>query len=209
MLPERIWVLTPFSVGISSTVRVLSRDRPNLDSNPYCETVFFSKVFPFNNIFHRPSFLHDLANGLVPRYLLHSMFALAAPLSNSPVIRRPPGLSAYDEPPPPWKLGDRFALAALNALRSMSTMEDGEIRAEDHPGHELELAQALFCLALNESAVRRPNGSFYHHEILQGSLRILLDWGKKEEESWDYAQSLTGQVGSSRRNFSGFCITPI
>ena len=126
------------------------------------------------------------------------MFALAAPLSNSPVIRRPPGLSAYDELPPPWKLGDRFAVAALDSLRGMSKAEDGEIRAEDHPGHELELAQTLFCLSLNEATVRRPNGELYHHEILQGTLRILLDWGQKEEASsgGDYLSSATGQVSS-------------
>ncbi|KAF8329529.1 uncharacterized protein EI90DRAFT_1408373 [Cantharellus anzutake] len=197
-------LVTREDLGIDA---VLCRDLVN---------IFFSKGFPYNNIFHRPSFLNDLANGLIPHYLLHAIFALAAPLSNSPTIRRPPGLSPYDEPPPPWKLGDRFAQASLNALRSISRAEDGEIRAEDHPGHELELAQTLLCLSLNESTVRRKNKLPHHHEILHSSLRILIDleahdWGLGEEEptATGYGQSLPGHLGSSsRRNTSWSSSSP-
>lgn len=134
-------------------------------------------MHPFNIMFHRTSLTSAIAEGTVPTFLLNSIFALAAPFCSHPSLR-PPRSQQSMANNPPWHAGERFAHAAIAELVDPAT--DGVIRgaavAAAHKGYELEVAQALCCLQMHETVVRRPGHeqNLYMEEALSVLMSLSL-----------------------------------
>ncbi|KIO16933.1 hypothetical protein M407DRAFT_230126, partial [Tulasnella calospora MUT 4182] len=99
--------------------------------------LFFSHMHPYNLAIHRPSFLNDLGDGRVPHYLLLSVLALAAPLSNHPDVKTTPNHWA----------GEKYATAAKALL-----FEPGG-QLKERPS--LEVAQALTFITMHDCIGRQ------------------------------------------------------
>ncbi|EPQ56794.1 hypothetical protein GLOTRDRAFT_105364 [Gloeophyllum trabeum ATCC 11539] len=79
--PQAVLVNNPILDRSSSPDAALTRELVNL---------FFTHCHPSRLILHKPSFSAALSHNGVPPYLLHAMYALAAPLSKQPGIRTTP-----------------------------------------------------------------------------------------------------------------------
>jgi Fungal specific transcription factor domain len=135
-------------------------------------------------MFHRPTFLNALATAQIPKYLLISVFALAAPFSLHPSLRKPSTSGAG--PIPHWQTGDRFAQRAVAELRSYGPPDAcGRISAANRPGEELEFSQTLCILALHECAMRRPG--HIHLKYMSVALKTLVELGVPD---WDVSDEI-------------------
>ncbi|KIL69466.1 hypothetical protein M378DRAFT_787408 [Amanita muscaria Koide BX008] len=134
-----------------------SMDRPvqvKLDPSLTREltNLFFTHCHPARIIIHKPSFSTALSHNLVPRYLIHAICALAAPLSKQPRIRTKPARFA----------GKPFAQEA------MVSMFDGAGRLVCEPN--LPTAQALCLLQIHDMMTKDKNmfwNTRYHDLALQ------------------------------------------
>ncbi|KAG8932736.1 hypothetical protein FRC03_008944 [Tulasnella sp. 419] len=130
--------------------------------------LFFAHLHPYNLVFHRPTFLIDLAANRIPPHLLLTVFALAAPLSVQPKIRTNPT----------WYAGERFARDA----RIMLFDEHGDLKAP----RTLEVAQSLVLLTMHDCIVRAEGQSDRHMDTALG---ILADLGVQSIDSDDTPDS--------------------
>lgn len=132
-------------------------------------------------MFHRPTFLSHLGLGRVPAYLLNAVLALAAP--SLPSLRADPNESK-------WHAGERFAQQAIKELFD----ENGALKYNPatRAGDELEVAQALVCLALHEAVMRRPSHDRSKYYTMATDILVNLgvpDWDVGEEPPPTYALS--------------------
>lgn len=114
--------------------------------------LFFTHCHPACIIIHKPSFFTALSHNQVPRYLVHAICALAAPLSKQSKIRTNPARFA----------GKPFAQEA------MSIMFDGAGRLVCEPN--LATAQALCLLQMHDIITKDKNMRYntrYHDLALQ------------------------------------------
>ncbi|TFK26175.1 hypothetical protein FA15DRAFT_616185, partial [Coprinopsis marcescibilis] len=134
-----------------------SLDRPtavDLDNALMREltNLFFAHCHPARAIIHKPTFASNLSHNKVPKYLLHAVCAVAAPLSKQPRIRTNPARFA----------GRPFAQEAL------SLMFDGAGRLKCEPN--LATAQALCLLQMHDITTKERNvcwNSRYHDLALR------------------------------------------
>lgn len=138
---------------------------------------------------HRPTFLSHLGLGRIPAYLLNAMLALAAPFH--PSIRSDSNL-------PRWHAGERFAQQSIRELFN----ENGSLKYNpaSRAGDELEVAQALVCLALHEAVMRRP--SHDHSKYYTMATDILVNLGVPD---WDVGDEPPPSYALSRTTFDNSC----
>lgn len=143
-------------------------------------------------MFHRPTFLNALATAKIPVYLLNSIFALAAPFSLHPSIRK--YSTSSDKIGPHWQTGDRFAQRAIAELTSASPpSECGRISARYYTGEQLEFSQALCILALHECVMRRPG--HIHLKYMSIALETLVELGVPD---WDVSEEIPSPASQAR-----------
>lgn len=132
--------------SLPSTERSLERD-PSLTRE--LVQLFFAHRQPQRMVIHEPSFHHALSHGLVPPYLLLSICALAAPLSQRPCFKEG---------------GSRFA-GEVFFQEAMSLMfdKDQNLICE----RNLATAQALCLLQLHDRMAKSSWRGQYHVYALE------------------------------------------
>lgn len=114
-----------------------------------------------------------VVSGKAPIYLLNSMFALAAPLSQDETLKQnhPAAAEASGQTAAEWRKGMKFAEAAVRQLFGTG----GEVDMRRFPGEELEVAQALCCLDYHYAISRKPGVPFAY--FFGHALGILVPLG--------------------------------
>ncbi|EAU90246.2 hypothetical protein CC1G_11570 [Coprinopsis cinerea okayama7 len=164
---DRGIAISPDDLVIDGPVTT-SLDRPRaveLDPGLMREltNLFFAHCHPARAIIHKPTFSSNLSHNRVPKYLLHAVCALAAPLSKQPRIRTNPTRFA----------GRPFAQEAL------SLMFDGAGRLKCEPN--LATAQALCLLQMHDIVTKEKNACWTsrYHDL---ALRIVEALGVHSPE---------------------------